>query len=395
MSGATNASAVRPPHTGKFIYLASPLGTIGGGMFKVADYLIQAQAAIQPAGTAQLRALDTRGQGSALASLGVLMVALVRIVAGRISGRLAGVHVNMAERLSVFRKGAVIVCCRALGVPVVLHLHAAEMPQSYGKLPAGLRMATRQVFSLATSVIVLGETARSFVVDVMRVPAGRVEVVFNGVPQPRGRHVQTAQNAVRQILFLGNLSERKGVSDLLAALALPGFDRSRLAVTLAGGGDVRAYQAKARALGLEQVVKFTGWCEQAEVADLMAQADVLVLPSYDEGLPLVILEALASCVAVVCTPVGEIGSVLTHDLDVCLVQPGDVPGLAAGLQRVLDEPGLGERLARNGRALYEQKFSISRFFSHVAQIHQRDFGTSAASGLELQNHAGEEPEKFA
>ena len=379
---------------GKFIYLACPLGTVGGGMFKVADYLIQAQAATPAGDAAQLRALDTRGPGSALQSMGVLALAIGRILAGRISGRLAGVHVNMAERLSVFRKGAVIVFCRAIGVPVVLHLHAAQLPQSYGKLPAVLQAATRWVFSLASTVIVLGETARRFVADELRVPAGRIELVFNGVPQPR-ELADPTPDTTRRILFLGNLSERKGVSDLLAALALPGFDLSNIAVTLAGGGDVAGYAAKAQALGLAQVVSFTGWCEQAQVARLMAQADVLVLPSYDEGLPLVILEALASRVAVVCTPVGEIGSVLTHDVHACLVQPGDIAALAAGLQRVLREPGLAGRLAHNGLALYQQQFSISRFFAHIAQIHQREFGISATTDQRPESDLPTEPRRSA
>lgn len=383
-----NKNDLRPaeqaPHRGKFIYLASPLGTIGGGMFKVADYLIQAQAATQPAGSAQLCALDTRGQGSALGSMAVLATALARIVAGRFSGRLAGVHVNMAERLSVFRKGVLIACCRLLGVPVVLHLHAAQLPQFYSTIPAPFRAASRWVFSLASTVIVLGDTARRFVIDELRVPPDKVELVFNGVPSPPMSATAEQTSVIpadrhRQILFLGNLSERKGVSDLLDALALPGLDRQRLSVTLAGGGELPRYQAKAQALGLEKTVRFTGWCGQAQVAELMAQADLLVLPSYDEGLPLVILEALAAKVAVVCTPVGEIGSVLTHGFHGWLVQPGDVPGLAAGLQRVLDEPGLSERMVHNGRALYEQKFSMSQFFAHIAQIHQRDFGVSAAA----------------
>ena len=67
----------------------------------------------------------------------------------------------------------------------------------------------------------------------------------------------------------------------------------------------------------------------------MAAADVLVLPSYDEGLPLVILEALAIAVAVVCTPVGEIPTALSNGVNAHFVKPGDVAGIAAGLHRTL------------------------------------------------------------
>ncbi|ABE43818.1 glycosyl transferase, group 1 [Polaromonas sp. JS666] len=359
---------------GRYIYIACPWTPKGGGMFKVADYLIQAQACSTPAGAAELRPLDTRGGANALYSFWVLTTALARLVRGRLNGRLAGVHVNMAERLSLFRKSAVVIMSRALGVPVVLHLHAAQLHHFYRTLPRPLQALTRWVFSLPASCVVLGTAARSFVTDELRVPADRVEIVINGVPEPTEARRKVVPNAMQRVLFVGNLSERKGVSDLLQALALPGFDTARLEVCLAGGGDVQAYQAKAQELSIDRFVRFEGWSDQTKVARLMARADVLVLPSYDEGLPLVILEALANGVAVVCSPVGEIPSVLTHDVNACFVRPGDVAGLAAGLQRVLQQPELMDRLGRNGRALYEQQFSLARFFASVARVHQRHFG---------------------
>ena len=170
------------------------------------------------------------------------------------------------------------------------------------------------------------------------------------------------------------MSERKGVSDLLDALSFPGFDTSRLEVTFAGGGNVPAYEAKAKALNIDKWVRFEGWSDQKKVGRLMARTDVLVLPSYDEGLPLVILEALANGVAVVCCPVGEIASVLTDGENACFVAPGDKEGLAATLQRVLQQPGLRDSLERNGRLLYERRFSLTRFFASIARVHRRYFG---------------------
>ncbi|HXD41995.1 MAG TPA: glycosyltransferase family 4 protein [Ramlibacter sp.] len=361
----------------RYIYIACPWTPVGGGMFKVADYLIQSQASVPAAHAAQLRPLDTRGGGHAAASLWVLLTALAKLVVGRLQGGLAGVHVNMAERLSLLRKSAIVVMCRALGVPVVLHLHAAQLHHFYRALPAPLRSLTRWVFSLPASVVVLGMASRRFVTEELGVPAHRVEIVINGVPAPTERRRQSGPDRTQRVLFLGNLSERKGISDLLGALARPGFDVSRLQVIFAGGGDVAAYQAKARALGVDGFVRFEGWCDQDKVARLLAASDLLVLPSYDEGLPLVILEALAHGVAVACTPVGEIPSVLTHGVNAYFVPPGDVAGLAAGLQQVLGDPELLEALGRNGRALYEQRFSLPRFFANIARVHQRHFGVAS------------------
>jgi glycosyltransferase involved in cell wall biosynthesis len=368
---------------GRYIYIACPWAPKGGGMFKVADYLIQAQACTTPGEAAELRALDTRGGAHAVFSVWVLATALAKLVRGRFNGQLAGVHVNMAERLSLFRKSAIVVMSRALGVPVVLHLHAAQMPNFFRSLPLPVQALTRWVFSLPASCVVLGAVAQRFVIDELRVPANRVEVVINGVPEPTQTRRKTVADAVQRVLFVGNLSERKGVSDLLQALALPGFEASRLEVTLAGGGDLESYRTKARQLGVDGFVRFAGWADQAQVAHLMARADVLVLPAYDEGLPLVILEALANGVAVVCTPVGEIPSVLTDGVNACFVQPGDVASIAAGLQRVLRQPAFREALERNGRALYVQQFSLTRFFTNIARIHQRCFGIA---GQPLRSH---------
>lgn len=356
----------------RFIYIAAPWAPLGGGMYKVSDYLIQSQAAQPAPDAAQLRPLDSRGGRSAGFSLLVLLTALARILWGRITGRLAGVHVNLAERLSFVRKGTIIAFSHALGLPVVLHLHA-QMQRFYDALPAFLRPVVRWVFALADVVVVIGPNARRFVTEQLKVPADRVEIVINGVPAATVPRRAKQAGAVQRVLFLGNLGRLKGVDDLLHALARPGFDRTRLEVTVAGG-NAAGYQALAAELGVADFVRLPGWCDQARTAQLLANADVLILPSYDEVLPLVILEALANGVAVICTPVGELPSLLTHGVDALYVRPGDVDGFAAALQRVLAEPQLLDTLEHNGHALYQRQFSLPSFFAAVARVHRRAFG---------------------
>jgi glycosyltransferase involved in cell wall biosynthesis len=223
--------------------------------------------------------------------------------------------------------------------------------------------------------VVLGPRSRAFVVDTLKVPAERVRMVPNGVPAAsRSRHRDAA---MRTVLFVGNLSERKGVGDLLQALNLPGWDRAHTRIVLAGGGDVQGYRQQAQDLGLGDWVRWTGWVERDEVAALMAAADVLVLPSYDEGLPLVILEAMAQSVAVVCTPVGEIDHWIKDGEHALFVAPGDVTALARQLQRVLADESLRRRLEESGLRLHAKEFSLSRFGSRIAHLHRECFGTAA------------------
>jgi glycosyltransferase involved in cell wall biosynthesis len=345
-------------------------------MYKVADYLYQAQARVTPDTAAHLRPLDTRGPGSAVASLWMLLVALSRLVRGRVSGKLAGVHVNMAERMSLFRKGMVVVASRLLGVPVVIHLHA-QMQRFYRSLPAPLQAVVRWVFSLSDQVVVIGSGPRRFVMDELRVPARRVDIVMNGVPGP-AKAPTRVPGSRRKVVFVGRLTDEKGVSDLLEALALTDLRAADVEVTFAGGGDIAGYERKAAQLKIADRVRFAGWCEQPQVDALLQDADVLVLPSHDEVMPLVVLEALANCVAVVCTPVGELPVILADKEEALFVPVGDRPALARALEQVLHDRALHARLARNGRALYERQFTLDHFFTSIARVHQRYFGVAGA-----------------
>lgn len=368
------SSSAATRESGRYILIASPLTPMGGGMLRISEYLMQHQTRADQGAGAILRPLETRGGGSALWSPAFLLVALGRLIGGRLSGRLAGVHVNVAERLSLVRKGLIVVACRLLGIPVVLHLHAGQLPQNYAGLPGAGQALVRWMFSLPACCVVLGPGAAEFVSGTLKVPPERVHVVFNGVPQatvPR-RDPQTVLR--QQVLFVANLSDRKGVSDLLQALATPHFHNAQIDVTLAGGGDVAGFRAMATRLGLDHWVRFEGWVDQQRVAHLLARSDVMVLPSYDEGLPLCILEALAHGLAVVCTPVGQIPHVLTDGVDASFVQPGDVEGIARALSRVLGDPAFRQQLERNGRALYERQFSMAHFCAGIARVHQRHFG---------------------
>lgn len=363
----------------KYIYVACPWTPKGGGMFKVADYLIQSQGQPKSPEDAVLKSLDTRGGHSAAYSAWVMALAILKLARGRLSGRLAGVHVNMAERLSLFRKGVIIATCRALGIPVVLHLHAAQLHHFYRDLPVPLKALTRWFFALSSHCVVLGHASKAFVTQTLKVPENRVEIVTNGVPPPSIPRRIPRPGEPRRVLFLGNLSERKGVSDLLKALAQPGFSPDKVQVSIAGGGDVEAYTKLADELGVASLVHFVGWADQSTAARLMAESDALILPSYDEGLPLVILEALANGVAVICTPVGEIPTALTDGENACFVAPGDIADIAAGLHRVLEDDAFRATLEANGRAIYLRDFSMQNFFSSISAIHKTHFGVTTQS----------------
>ena len=355
---------VRKP---RMIFLTCPYGQAGGGMGSIMMYLLSRGG--DPDGRFRFETLDPRGGGSVVWFPLHLTKALLRIMAGAVTGRLALVHLNVAERGSVLRKGILLFAAKALGVRVLLHLHAAQILAFYEALPRAGRFLVRLMFRSADHCAVLGGVWQRWLTGTLGVSANKITIVDNGVPRLAEPRVVRPQGAPFRLLFLGNLQERKGVSDLLQALARPEMRDVHLEVTFAGGGSVDCYRQRATELGLDRRVQFTGWVDQTSARRLLARSDGLVLPSYDEGLPLVILEAMATGVPVVCTPVGAIPEIFEDRRTALLVKPGDQEGLAAALLELSRDIPLQERLSREGLALFEHRFTMERFADQITSLY--------------------------
>ena len=362
----------------RFAYVVAPDGQVGGGMGRVKDYILLGAGEL-PA--LELRALPTRDDRGAAVSLALTAWAILRIWLGAARGDLAFVHVNFGDRGSAARKSCVIAAAKLVGVPALLHLHAVELEAQWRAGGPWRRRLIAAPFRLATVALVLGERWRRWLVDDLRLPPDRVEVLWNGVPLDAPGVPRAAHEGPVRGLFLGNLMERKGVGDLLAALAAlpPSLDWR---MTFAGGGDLAHYRATADSLGLSPRLAFTGWVDQPQARVLLADADFLALPSYDEGLPLVILEALGCGAPVLCTPVGAIPEVLRDGETALFCAPGDRAGLTAGLARLIGEPDLRVRLSRAGLALYAARFSLKAFHAALFGVYERRFGCAPAAALD-------------
>ncbi len=322
-----------------------------------------------PTGRFDFKRLESRGGGHIARSPFYLMAAVGRIFREAAAGRLAVVHLNLAERGSVYRKAVLLAATKLAGGRVLLHLHAAQIVQFHGSMNVMGRLLLRRMFRSADHCVVLGEVWRRWVIDTFRLRPGRISVVYNGVPATRAVARAKPDDGKFRLLFVGNLLERKGVKDLLRAVALPTLTSRDVELTMAGGGPVETYREMAAGLGIGDRVNFTGWVSQDDTRSLMVNADALILPAYDEGLPLVILEALASGTPVICTPVGSIPEVLEQDNTALFVTPGDAAGIADAIAALIDDPAGRKSLAANGAAIYQRLFTMDAFVRSIGSIY--------------------------
>lgn len=307
--------------------------------------------------------LFTHVEGSAWRKLKTALFAYWRMIALLIKDHVGLIHIHVASRASVWRKSIFAFTAILFRVPYVLHMHGAEFEEFFRKECGPFRREIiRILFRNAATVIALSE---SWAIKLREIaPGTRVEVVYNSVPLPRQKTF--GPNEVRNgILFLGRIGTRKGAFDLIRAFAVVSGD---VKLALGGDGDVNEASELARQLGVSERVQLLGWVTGENKETLLSTASIFVLPSYNEGLPMSVLEAMAWGVPVITTPVGGIPEVVRQGEEGIIVQSGDIDGLTAALRQLLDDEPLRQRLGANGRKRIQHIFSDEVVFPQLEAI---------------------------
>ena len=260
-----------------------------------------------------------------------------------------------------------------LGLRHVVTMHGNQgMTEKFQR-----RVALRWAFRNSDHVVAVSNDTRRHLVSSLGVRKDAIDVIHNGIPERPGQRAETRQQlgvSDSEVLMLsvGNLIPRKGHALLLQSLTLlasHGVNTPWRLVIAGAGPEQAALEAQIAALGLGDRVQLLG--RRTDVPDLQAAADVFVLPSLWEGLPLAILEAFFAGNAVVATNMSGIPEAIDDGTHGVLVPPGDVPALAAGLAAVLRDPAYRNRLGAAGRERAHRQFTIGVMTSAYERMYGR------------------------
>ena len=355
-SGASNALHV---------VVATPLGEGGrGGIDRIVDEIRHQLAAVPP-DDVEVAFLTTRGRHHILFSPFYFGAALCKLILLRLCGRADVLHVNLSSHGSTVRKALMCRLAGLLSIPYIVHLHGSRFRAFYRDAGPMGRRDILAMFGGAARIVVLGAVWRSFVIDLSPTLSDRVEILPNATRSPPCVHGR-ADRAVN-VLFLGKVGKRKGVPQLVEA-----FDRLAGAPgwvgIIAGDGDVELTRSEIERRGMTSRVKLTGWVAPAQVDGLLANADILVLPSFDENLPMSVIEAMGHGLAVVATPVGAVADIIKHDETGLLVPAGDSERLADAIGQLINDPAMRERLGINARAFHREHLNIDSYLPRLLKI---------------------------
>jgi glycosyltransferase involved in cell wall biosynthesis len=307
--------------------------------------------------------LATHGEGSARRNAALALKALYRLIVLLARERGLIMHLHVAPGPGLWREALFMALAIVARCPFVLHLHGGGF-QRFNDDGALASATLRFVLEQAACVVVSCESLRGRVRSVAR--RAQVECIPDPVAAAQTSHETLRPNLV---LFLGALEAASGVFDLVEAVSAlrPAVPDVRLMI--AGEGDRGAVARYAERLGIADAVRFTGWVGPSGKRALLENAAVFALPSYEEGLPMSLLEAMAAGVPAVVSPVGGIPEVVVDGVSGLFAAPGDVATLQRMLRKLLLDRRLGARIGAAARESVRLRCAPERAAARLGAVY--------------------------
>lgn len=264
---------------------------------------------------------------------------------------------------------------RLAGIPIVCTTHG----KNYWPFALYRRVAYRWVSRTAARFIAVSDDLGRFIASTLGIPQSRITIIRNGIDPDMFAPDAVVRRRVRLelglrdeqplLLACGELSEVKGHAVLLRALPNVLAARPGAMLAVAGDGPLRQQlEALAASLGITSSVRFLGF--RRDVPDLLRAADVFVMPSLSEGLPLAILEAMAAEVPIVATEVGGIPELIRPGHTGWLVPAGDSAALGSALLHAASGAGAHHGVAAEAARLCRERYGLSGTVNAYAECYR-------------------------
>jgi glycosyltransferase involved in cell wall biosynthesis len=329
--------------------------------------------------------IPTHCDGSRLVKAAVAVAAFFRLLALLVRFSNGVLHVHSASRASFWRKCVYMACARLARWRVIFHLHGGGFARFLSEECGPVRRSIVRFFlDRADRIVVVSETWERWMRGatsnrrIMCIPnpvttgdRPLLSAGATGGPRSdnRGLSPVVPKREPGLVAFIGRCEASKGLFDLLEAANLLRGTIPQVRLECAGDGDLAKAARYAIALNLGTRVSLPGWVDRQATRELLQRASVFVLPSYAEGLPVSLLEAMAAGCPVIATPVGGIPDVITDGIDGLIVPAGDPEALAHAIQRVLRDPAFARSLGNAARETIANRYAAGRSLERLEQLY--------------------------
>jgi len=280
------------------------------------------------------------------------------------------VHIHFASRGSTWRKIPLVFLSSIFGISIVLHSHGAEFKTFYEQESGPLRKKIiRSFLNRASRLIVLSDSWKEFYCEISSIPEESVLVLRNPVNFSELSNTKRKKTDKVVITSNGRVGKRKGSYDIIDAISLLPEDimgRSNFVAT--GDGEVEKLKNYASKKGVDSYARIEEWLPFDQFLEIRANASIFLLPSYDEGLPMAMIEAMAMGQVPIVSPVGGIPEVIRNGENGILVSPGDVIGISEAISRLVRDGEFRKRLS-NEAIISAKELDITEYSKKLGRIY--------------------------
>jgi glycosyltransferase involved in cell wall biosynthesis len=266
------------------------------------------------------------------------------------------VHVHTPSYNSFFKHMIFVSLAKGRGIPVLLHIHGGRFKDFFNSSSEKQKERIRRLLSKPDLLAVLSDEWKGFFSGIT--DSKNIRVIENGVSLERFTPAYPASKSTGvNLLFVGEVKESKGVDDLLQAFVPVCQKHAGIQLTIVGGGDLNRYEKIADEKGIKKNVHFTGVLTGDDLVEKYIDANIFVLPSHAEGMPLVLLEAMSMKLACIASNVGAIPGILKPEGGI-LINPKDIESLTNSIIMLVENPELVCSMGDFNRTLVEREYSF-------------------------------------
>lgn len=281
-------------------------------------------------------------------------------------------HIHTSQGIAWLKDTAYIWAGKMMKSKVVIHIHAADYSELYSNHPALVRAYTRYMLNKADAVIAVSDKWKARLSSI--VTEAKIHTFMNCIQIPDETMAHPSDRKLSYGLFLGSIGPRKGAFDLIDAVGRINQNGNGVHIWLAGyeerQGDLEIARQKLAGHTFQDRCELVGVVTGPKKRDFLQRMDFFVLPSYNEGLPMAILEGMAQGRAIISTPVGGIPEVVIDGYNGFLVEPGDVQTLADRISTLANHPDLCDQMGMNSLEIVKQKLCVQTYVNRLIGVYE-------------------------
>lgn len=274
------------------------------------------------------------------------------------------IHVHMSERGSVYRTAIIEKLAKKYNTKIIIHMHGAEFQTWYETLNDKRKQFVKKTLNISDRILILGNYWYDFLSKLV-INSGKIEVLYNSVNIPKKYKYNDAS---KNILYLGLVGKRKGIFDIIDSIKILKQKGIKFKLLVYGPDETSGFDQIIKDNSLEDYIEYCGWLTENEKDNVFSDVKSNILPSYNEGLPMTILETMSYGIPNISTPVAAIPEVVNNK-NGFIVNPGNIEEISEAITEVVNNSQL--KRSKLAAETIKTDFSLKVHTNKLLNIYKR------------------------